>query len=451
MIKLLLAVLMAFFTSALCVLADTWTDPDTGYVWAYRIVGDGAEVYNGGNVAVSPSPAGALSIPSSLDGKPVASIGAGAFADCSDITSVTIPGSVKCVGFEAFRGCLSLTNAIMDADAEIYVPGLRQIKRNQFFDTTTLPSDETEGDIVSGAIAAYQKAMSAPWEFSDPLTGEVFAWNEHDTTFAYFGQIYLEAGKTYVFGSVFDDAVRITVDRKTVLNVESYTVAIKTGTFSCLETGWHDIEIRLGDSSGEKGPIGAGGWSWEFGLGYREDGEMSTSQGDWKALLDQGDGSLLRYKRKNERTIAARAFYGCSALQEIIIPESVSLIGDQAFSGCSALLDVDIPDSVVEIGFGAFEDCDSLTNVTMESAADCWVPGLGQVKFNRFFDTESQPSAAGEYTVVSGAIAAYSRVGGAPWEFSDSMSGKTFAWNERNSTFAYFGQMYMEAGKTYGK
>lgn len=38
-IGMFLAVAMA----AVCAWADTWTDPDTGYIWTYRINGDTAE------------------------------------------------------------------------------------------------------------------------------------------------------------------------------------------------------------------------------------------------------------------------------------------------------------------------------------------------------------------------------------------------------------------------
>ena len=90
--------------------ADTWIDPDTGYTWTYRITKeDSAEIYNNNSCAISPSPTGALIIPSSLDGKPVTSIGAYALYECNRLTSVAIPDSVTGVGRYAFTGCTNLT------------------------------------------------------------------------------------------------------------------------------------------------------------------------------------------------------------------------------------------------------------------------------------------------------------------------------------------------------
>jgi hypothetical protein len=55
-------------------------------------------------------PAGAASIPASLNGLPVTSIGSKAFGSCTNLTDVTIPASVTSIGSAAFYDCTSLTN-----------------------------------------------------------------------------------------------------------------------------------------------------------------------------------------------------------------------------------------------------------------------------------------------------------------------------------------------------
>ena len=67
-------------------------------------------------------------------------------------------------------------------------------------------------------------------------------------------------------------------------------------------------------------------------------------------------------------TIGEAAFYGCSALTSVTIPNSVTKIGDQAFYICSALTSVTIPNSVTEIGGGAFHGCSSLTSITIPNS-----------------------------------------------------------------------------------
>ena len=51
------------------------------------------------------------------------------------------------------------------------------------------------------------------------------------------------------------------------------------------------------------------------------------------------------------------AFSGCTGLTSITIPEGVTSIGEYAFSGCNSLESVTIPQSVSSIGNRAFADC----------------------------------------------------------------------------------------------
>ncbi len=64
-------------------------------------------------------------------------------------------------------------------------------------------------------------------------------------------------------------------------------------------------------------------------------------------------------------SIGEWAFYSCSSLTSVTIGNSVTSIGDQAFRECTNLTSVEIPDSVTSIGNDAFCDCSSLTSVTI--------------------------------------------------------------------------------------
>ena len=64
--------------------------------------------------------------------------------------------------------------------------------------------------------------------------------------------------------------------------------------------------------------------------------------------------------------IGAYAFGGCSKLTSICIPDSVIKIGIQAFASCRGLKSVNIPDSITEIGVMAFSDCSELTSIDVD-------------------------------------------------------------------------------------
>lgn len=64
-------------------------------------------------------------------------------------------------------------------------------------------------------------------------------------------------------------------------------------------------------------------------------------------------------------SIGERAFYACSDLTSVTIPESVTAIGPYAFLYCSRLTSITIPGSVSVLGREAFNRCAGLTSVTI--------------------------------------------------------------------------------------
>ncbi len=64
-------------------------------------------------------------------------------------------------------------------------------------------------------------------------------------------------------------------------------------------------------------------------------------------------------------SIGYLAFANCSGLTSITIPNSVTSIGDYAFFFCSSLQSIEIPNSVTSIGDQAFNGCSKLTTMTV--------------------------------------------------------------------------------------
>ncbi|MBR4565205.1 MAG: leucine-rich repeat protein [Paludibacteraceae bacterium] len=63
--------------------------------------------------------------------------------------------------------------------------------------------------------------------------------------------------------------------------------------------------------------------------------------------------------------IGDNAFYTCSAIQEIVLPESLVSVGDAAFYSCANLQHVSLPSSIRRIGKGAFWNCSELSEITI--------------------------------------------------------------------------------------
>lgn len=82
-----------------------------------------------------------------------------------------------------------------------------------------------------------------------------------------------------------------------------------------------------------------------------------------------------------ERTVTGigeKAFYYCTSMLSVTIPETVTVIDDNAFTGCNSLVEVTIPSEVSEIANSAFLGCTALTKVTFKGTA---VKAIGDYAF----------------------------------------------------------------------
>ncbi len=100
-------------------------------------------------------------------------------------------------------------------------------------------------------------------------------------------------------------------------------------------------------------------------------------------------------------SIGDAAFCGCSGLTSVTIPNSVTSIGDYAFQNCSSLTSVTIPNSVTSIGNWAFSYCSGLTSVTIPNS----VTYIGDYAFQNCSGLTSVAIGGGVKSIRSGAFA----------------------------------------------
>ena len=98
----------------------------------------------------------------------------------------------------------------------------------------------------------------------------------------------------------------------------------------------------------------------EWGVKYSKDGR--------KLLRVPGKLSGAYSVKEGTRIMCDNAFSGCDSLSEIVIPSSVTSIGDWAFYGCRSLSEIVIPSSVTSIGDLAFDNCSSLSEIVIPSS-----------------------------------------------------------------------------------
>ena len=329
-----IAVLFLSLSAAFGALADIWYDSSTGYTWTYRIIGNTAVIYNSNSVAISPNPTGAVTIPSTLGGKPVTSISDSVFSGCSGLTSITIPDSVTSIGGYAFRNCSGLTS--------VTIPdSVTSIGSHAFYGCSGLTSVTIPDSVTSIEYGAFRNCGG--------LTSVTIP---DSVTSIGYGAFYGCSGLTSV--TIPDSVTSIgdfafaRCEGLTSVTIPNSVTSIGSSAFSGCSglTSVHiaDLakwcEISFGNYSANP-------------LYYAHDLYLNGVKVTDLTIPD------------SVTSVGNYAFYGCSGLTSVTIPDSVTNIGDSAFSGCSGLTSVTIPDSVTNIGGSAFYGCSGLTSVTI--------------------------------------------------------------------------------------
>ena len=93
--------------------------------------------------------------------------------------------------------------------------------------------------------------------------------------------------------------------------------------------------------------------------------KSTTGSIDLNEVWSESGGSGTHYQ---VTSIGEKAFYLCSGLTSVIIPNSVTSIGSFAFANCSGLTSVTIGNGVTTIGEGAFSSCSGLTSIDIPNS-----------------------------------------------------------------------------------
>lgn len=247
----------------------------------------------------------------------VTSIGDNAFSGCASLTSVSIPDSVTSIGNRAFSDCKSLTN--------INIPNsVTNIGDWAFVDCTSITSITIPNSVTSIGAQAFGGYSPLIFIIYCETTEKPNGWNNN----------WLFTACPVVWNCKQNDK-----------DENGYAYAYIDG-------------LRYSFKDGEASVIG-----------YSEN--ISSN------LIIPEKVTYKNYQYKV--SLGLNAFYNCSKLTSVIIPDSVTTICSSAFYKCSSLTSIIIPDSVTTIGVSAFSCCSSLTSVSLPNG----ITTIGNYAFNR--------------------------------------------------------------------
>ncbi len=323
-----------------------------------------------------------LIIPSEYNSKPVTCIASNAFYHCTRLTSIIIPNSVTSIDRSAFDGCTNLTSVSIGNS-------VTSIDDYAFYDCSKLTSITIPDCVTSIGQGAFRGCAG--------LT--TLNWNAIacKTTVSYDPEIFkgcsslttLNIGNNVkiIPSSVFR------CDRLTSVTIGNSVTNIGDGAFY----GCSNLSniYYVGDVAG---------WCGISGL----DSLMSSSRTLY--ISDKKVEGFLIIP-DSVTSIGNYAFYGCSGLTSVTIGGSVMSIGDWAFYNCSSLTSITIPDSVTSIGSSAFAGCSGLTSITVAK---------GNTKYhssgNCLIETASKTLISGCNTSVIPSDGSVTSIGGSAFQ-----------------------------------
>jgi hypothetical protein len=289
-------------------------------------------------------PGGAVTIPDTIDGLPVISIGFEAFFVCSNLTSVTIPNTVTDIGDRAFIGCGKLTRLTLGS-------GVTSIGAWAFQACGSL-TNVTIPNSVNG-IGTY--AFSGCISLTNVTIGNGVT-SIGDLAFyecTSLTDVAIPNSVTNMGSRVFQDCTSLT--------------GLTVDAFNPVYSSADGVLFNKSQTTLVEYPCAEGG-------GYTIPTSV-TSIGDY-------------------------AFNGCTSLTSVTIPDSVTNVADGAFAWCTSLASVTIGHSVTWIGDYGFADCPILMGVYFKGNA----PSLGSDVF--YLDTSATvyylPGTTGWSTTFGG-------------------------------------------------
>ena len=272
-------------------------------------------------------------IPSvSPDGDTVTGIRYQAFSGNTDLTSVTIPEGVTSIGSSAFSGCTSL--------ARVTIPeGVTTLDVHAFSGCTSLTSITIPESVTTIGTWAFANCSGLTSVTIPGGVKSINGWAFANCTG--LTGIIIPEGVTSVGDYAFSGCTNLTINCEAAEKPAGWSSDWNPSGCPVV-WGYRPASQGLAFTSNSNGTC------YVSGIGTCTDTEIVIP-----GVSPDGD---------TVTGIGNSAFYGCSAIRSITIPDSVTSIDGAAFECCTSLADIRLPQGLARIETETFWGCESLTD-----------------------------------------------------------------------------------------
>ncbi|MGN0593548.1 MAG: leucine-rich repeat protein [Hominimerdicola sp.] len=401
--------------------------------FSYTILNNGtAEIseYTGSDTEVT--------VPSTIGGKTVTSIGKSAFQNKKNITSVTLPSSITSIGEQAFLYCtvlesINIPSSVTSIGAKAFshctllksvtIPSKVTVINNDVFnwceglESVTLPSGITT--IGDGAFTSCTSLTSLEMPSSVTYIG-----NRAFTYCRNLTELNIPSGVTFVGKDAFDDNVwyenlsdglfyagKVAYAYIGTM-AENTSISIKSGTTCIADEAFKNCSLSSVTIPNSVTSIGSQAF-------YKTSLTSVTIPNSVTSIGSEAFTSCSNLTKvsipSSVQSIGTMAF-SWTGITSAVIPEGVTAIASSTFANCQSLTSVSIPDSVTSIGNSAFDGCTSLAEIVIPSTVNSIgnaafrktaissvvIPsGVEKIDFNTFYNCTNLTSVSIPNTVTS--------------------------------------------------
>ncbi len=317
--------------------------------------------------------AAAVRVPERIDGSPVTSIGAGAFANNKSLKTLFIPDSVTHIGTSILSGCSSLEHLrtpLLGADSTQvqrlgYLFGVSDYVNHARDIPATLILLSVGGGVRTLSDYALYDCNDLQYVILPTALGEVgkFAFYNCAALEKLVGLDQVREVGEYAFA---DCAKLCELSFGKPLESVGFGAFFGCRRLTALTLpfagGSRTEHTYLGYVFGAEYPDFAKGY-YPPALARVELLEGCTALGDYAFYECKTLKEIIL--PNGLRSVGVRAFYGCEVLWSVVLPDTVKTIRENAFYGCDSLVSLTLGKGLETIGINAFYRCDSLTSVVL--------------------------------------------------------------------------------------